>query len=540
VRNQKQYGRATLIRHSAPIDHKPLLGAPFRGKMRATLIKRSLWAVVGMLVVALAAVLITPMIASKMIGGTHIVEVLSERTGLRVAVVRAPEIKIWPRLSVVLHDVAFREKTADATTILSAQEMDVDLSTWASLMGRVEPSAIRFSRPQLSLAWRDGRYRLPESTTTKRLEQAITEMSATDDLDPTSIGRISFSDGRLVDIADGDEIASALNGAFEWLNSSGPAFLKSTAVWRDEPVSISLSVAAPAALLRDEASNLAISIGSDKASINFNGTASGLSPPVFDGALDASTPDVEAALTWLDINIGPGFNLGKLSIVGPAKGTIDRLSLGQAAVVAGDMDGSGALEFSLVNGIPNVAGTLAFDRLDLEPILKPFNGENGHRATDLEFTRQFGIDLRLSAAESSAFGQTMMDVAATVQVRPEFAAFDISDATTLGGTMQLGFRGVHKQQGDTGELRLTLTDADVAPLLSLLGLNGELIAAKTALRRLPSSTRDGAEPREAKSLVDDGRQSARCGVFRLGATMPISTTVQAALISGVTPSRTWL
>lgn len=428
---------------------------------------------------ALAFVLILPLIASNMIGGARVVSELSERTGYRVTVGETPEITVWPRFRAILKDVTLRDWADDGATVLTVERAVVDLSPLAIVGGFAEFSRINLHNPVFAVVRRDGRYHLPPSTGAGRLEQAIARAAGKDVPNQPAMGGIKIFDGKIVDIANGSEIATAVNGIAEWPMSNSAATLNAGAIWRGQAVTVSMSVATPIALIRGGTSSLSIEVQSTQANVNFSGSASDFASPKFEGTLEASSPALAKALDWLDIGIGPAANLGKVSLTGQATGTVDHLAVSQAVVTVHDMPGAGALDFTLVNGIPSVAGTLAFDRLDLQPIFASAGDQNNSEATDLEFTNQFGVDLRLSAGEAIAFGQSLRDVAATVQVRPGFAVFDISDATVMGGTLQMGLRGEHKAGLDTAELRMSATDVDVAPLLKLLGLNAEAISAKT-------------------------------------------------------------
>jgi AsmA protein len=446
--------------------------------MSASSITKIVWAFAGAAVLALIFVLVLPLIASNMIGGARIVRELSERTGYRVTVGEAPEIAVWPRFRAVLSDVKLRDWADYGVVVMSVERVDVDLSPLAILGGFADFSAINLQRPVFAVVRSDGRYHLPPSTGAGRLEQAIDRTAAEEIPNQDAMGRIKVFDGQIVDIADGTEIASALTGTAEWTMTNSPAALNATAIWRGDPVAVSMSIAAPMALIRGGTSNLSFAIQSAQANVSFNGSASEFASPRFEGALEASSPALAKALDWLDIHIGPAANLGKVSLTGQTIGTADHLAVSQAVVTVHDMPGTGALDFTLSNGIPNVAGTLAFDRFDLQPVFATAGTQGDNSTSDLKFTNQFGVDLRLSAAEAVAFGQSMREVAATVQVRPGFAVFDISDATVMGGTLQLGLRGEHKAVGDTAELRMSAIDIDVAPLLKLLGLNADAIKSK--------------------------------------------------------------
>jgi len=503
------------------------------------------WTAAALAVLALAIVLVLPLIASNMIGGARIVRELSERTGYRVTLGEAPEIKVWPRFRAVLENVKLHDWGDDRAVVMAVDRIDVDLSPLAILGGFSDFSTVNLQRPVFAVVRRDGRYFLPPSTGSGRLEQAIDKAGDGDVANQQALGRVKIFDGKVVDLADGSEIATAVNGTAEWATSTSPATLNAAATWRGQPVSATMSVAAPLSLIRGGTSGLALAVRSELANLSFSGTASDFAAPRFEGALEASSPGLARALDWLDIDIGPAANLGKVSLTGQASGNLEKLSVSKAAVTVHDMPGAGALDFTLAGGTPNVAGTLAFERLDLEPVFASASDQGGAAAPDLKFTNQFGVDLRLSAAEAIAFGQSMREVAATVQVRPGFAVFDISDATVMGGTLQLGLRGEHKAGGDAAELRMSATEIDVAPLLHLLGVNADAISAKTSFtasfsgpvsrpatfRRTMTGTVDGSLGEGSVSGLDLTKltgQSGEAGFFPLTALSGAATTLEGA------------
>ena len=117
----------------------------------------------------------------------------------------------------------------------------------------------------------------------------------------------------------------------------------------------------------------------------------------------------------------------------------------------------GVLDVSLAGKVPSIAGTLAFETLDLKSFLSAFtpltSGEGGMPgAIDTKFANQMELDLRLSAARATAGSIGMTEVAATAQVKNGLAVLDISDATAFGGTVQAGIRLDHNGDVDLAEI----------------------------------------------------------------------------------------
>ena len=138
----------------------------------------------------------------------------------------------------------------------------------------------------------------------------------------------------------------------------------------------------------------------------------------------------------------------------------------EEAVIALDGNpGTGTLDLLLTGDLPVVAGTLAFDAIDLKSFLSAFTplehaAGSGPGDVDRDFASRLNLDLRLSARQATAGSLTLADVAATARVNDGFAAFDISDASAFGGNVQTGLRFDRKPEGTQIELRLLASEID--------------------------------------------------------------------------------
>ena len=130
------------------------------------------------------------------------------------------------------------------------------------------------------------------------------------------------------------------------------------------------------------------------------------------------------------------------------------------------------LELSLGEAVPGISGTLAFDQLDLRSFLAAFTpftpgSDSAPGAVDVAFAEKYNLDIRLSAAKATAGDLSFSNVAATAQVKGDLTAFDISDATIFGGTVQAGLRYDRKGDGGNLEMRLLASDIDTAAAAAL-------------------------------------------------------------------------
>lgn len=435
--------------------------------------RHSLWALAILGLLVLAAILLLPLVASTQLVRSRIAQELSERSGYRVTLGEAPDLVVWPRFRAELRKVALHDwARADDRPVLTADRVEADLSAWQALFGGIEMSRVTLHRPVLELAFDKGVPAIPLSTGEGRLESAIEQAREGKAGSQPALGVISFIDGRIVDAASGADIATGVSGIAEWPVTDAPASLNLGAVWHGEPISLSAFAGAPMKLAVGEATDVRLSVKSGPVNAEFDGSLVNSDQPTVDGKVSLNTPSLRDALRWTGLAIGPASNVEAISLSGTAQGDLGHLKLSDAALQFEEYPGDGALELSFSEGRPVIAGTLAFERIDFGAFLEAFSGPataEGRPVVNLDFTRQFGLDLRLSASEASGAGVTLGDVAATAQVRPGFAAFDISDASGFGGSVQAGYRAERKADGDVSELRLSGTDIDWGSIAALAG-----------------------------------------------------------------------
>jgi AsmA protein len=140
----------------------------------------------------------------------------------------------------------------------------------------------------------------------------------------------------------------------------------------------------------------------------------------------------------------------------------------------------------------------------------PLPGENAlwSDAIDTDFAKQLDLDLRLSAARATAGQLTLMDVAATAQIKDGLGAFDISDASAFGGIIQAGFRVDQRGDNDQAEFRFLATDIDLQPFGTAAGLDGMLPQAKGTISTIIAGPADEWETLFARA---EGSASVKVG-----------------------------
>jgi AsmA protein len=459
--------------------------------MPSTAARKIVWAAVAIVLVAALVFVTLPLLASTQIVRYRIAQEMEALTGYRVTLGSAPEIRVWPSFHGILRNVTLSEWGSDNRPVVEADQVDIDLSAIAALMGKIKFSSARFIRPVIRVAPRGILY-LPASPGGGRIvdairaaREAVSENPAkpdTSSIPSHSLGMIEISDGRVVVAEKGTErqIADNLAGKIGWPALNSAASVSLTGRWHGKDFSLDFSLGQPLVLFGGGTSDLSVDLVSKPLTAAFDGTANLSQNAYFDGQIKLSAPSVRQVLQWFGSKIASGAPPGPLTITSHMSGNGRRLKLDKAEIALDKNPGMGVIEISMPGATPSISGTLAFDQFDIGSFLTAFTplvaalkpgSDEGKMANKLD------IDLRLSANKALAGSVPLANVAATAQVKGGLSVFDISDATAFGGSIQAGLHIDRKADGNHVELRLHATEIDLSALTETFGIKGLL--AKT-------------------------------------------------------------
>lgn len=456
-----------------------------RGIMRSSLVKKGL-VTAGLFGIAMLLLLVAlPWIASTQIVRDRIAFELSAWSGHRVELGEAPSIVIWPTFQARLVDVALYDwSQPEGEPVLEAEAAEIDLSAFAALRGDVVFSAMRLQRPRLRIA-------VPEPARAKALESGVVGRAVvsarkvvdanpaapdTSKLPGDAFGTIEFVDGQVVIEEHGreTELITSLSGRLAWPSLNRAAELSASGIWRGENVTLEASSAQPLLLMAGGNTATKLNVTSNLVNASFDGSASLAPEPFLDGTISMSSPSLRRMLEWSQTEISPGAAVGEASLSAHVTGGASRLKFENVQLALGGSTGVGVLEASYAEGNPALTGTLDFETLDFASFLTAFSPLAAGRGNleseiDTSFSDEITLDLRLSAAAASIHSIAVEDLAAVVQVKPGLAAFDISDATIFGGTLQTGLRIERSPGGNKVDMRLLATEVNAAELAAALG-----------------------------------------------------------------------
>lgn len=445
-------------------------------------LRHGLWALAVASLIVLV-VLALPFLASTRLVRDRIAHEMSEWSGLEVEIAESPEISVWPDLQANLTGVTLSlPGSGGSTPVITAERVEIELSPLAALGGGVDFSLARFFRPTVTIE--AGAPALPAGSrlahAIEAARQIVTENRAAPDtkrLSAEDFGVVEFSDGTVVAISGGveTEIATGLAGKLDWGRLNGRASATATGTWRGEQFTIDLGSAKPLLFLGGAATPVTVSLKSAAANLFFDGTASLGENPYVDGRMSFSAPSVRRILDWSRTGLLHESTIGSVSMQSRIMGGAERLRFEEAEIVLDGKPARGALDLLLTGKLPMVAGTLAFDTLDLRTFLAAFtplepSAGSGPGIIDADFASRLNLDLRLSAAQATVGTIALAELAATARVDAGLAAFDISEASAFGGTIQAGLRFDRKGEGTQVEMRLLASDIDGAAFGAAAGM----------------------------------------------------------------------
>jgi AsmA protein len=447
--------------------------------------RKGMIALGGLLLLATAAYMSLPWIASTQLVRDRITTQLSLWSGYRVSIGEAPILDVWPGFKATLNNVAFHQ-WADTSTppVLEADRLDVSLSAWAALRGNVEMSAVAMHRPLLRLTVDGSTIDLPASPGGGRMTRALDIAKVVVSNNPTNpdtsalpsdaFGTLEFSEGRIVVVnGDSEDGISSLIGRIVWPSLDRTARINATGIWRGEHITLDTTTQ-PLLLLAGGNAPFKASLKSNLVEASFDGQTNLSGDAFLDGEASFASSSLRRMLEWSRIDIAPGAAIGAMSISSKIQGNAQRLRLDSVKLSLGGTTGNGVIEVAFASPTPAISGTLAFDKFDLRSFLSAFTpiasgGGNIYDKIDTTFSEQLSLDLRLSAPTASLGAITLTNLAAAAQIKGNLAAFDISGAEGFDGDLQAGIRIDANEENKTVEFRVSANDLDAVAFSKAIG-----------------------------------------------------------------------
>ena len=414
--------------------------------------------------------------------GREIERTLEAWTGAEVDIGREPEFSFWPYPKVTLGNI--RIVTADRTELARIEALSASFDLFGAVRGKPVFSDFDLLRPTIHVGWNaEGVFNWRHSgwlTQAIDATKSAPEGEAIPELPEERIGMINVVDG----IVDVDRAGTAsyritdINGDIDWSALRRPLDLNLSGVVNGEMTRWTFYCDQPLALLAGHNANVRTNLSADPTTVNFEGLANLSANAFVAGAMSLSTPSLGHLLAWQGKDIPSVGNLGHVNVEAKVTTAGYAAKLENLKLTLDNAQATGVLDVSMPpDGVPQVGGTLAFDRIDLRAFLSAFSplpGAENAAGIDTAFLHQFGMDVRLSAKSADFAPFSLQDLAAGMRIENGRASFDVGDSGFMDGRMtgrialaEQGFRG-------GGRFQMSLSNVDIGAIVNTLALPGPL------------------------------------------------------------------
>jgi AsmA protein len=414
--------------------------------------------------------------------GREIERTLEAWTGAEVDIGREPEFSFWPYPKVTLGNI--RIVTADRTELARIEALSASFDLFGAVRGKPVFSDLDLVRPTIHVGWnaagvfnwRHSGWLMQAIDATK----SAADGEAIPELPEERIGMINVVDG-IVDVKRAGTAGyriTDINGNIDWSALRRPLDLNLSGVVNGEMTRWTFYCDQPLALLAGHNANVRTNLSADPTTVNFEGLANLSANAFVAGVMSLSTPSLGHLLAWQGKDIPSVGNLGHVNVEAKVTTAGYAAKLENLKLTLDNAQATGVLDVNMPpDGVPQVGGTLAFDRIDLRAFLSAFSplpGAENAAGIDTAFLHQFGMDVRLSAKSADFAPFSLQDLAAGMRIENGRASFDVGDSGFMDGRMtgrialaEQGFRG-------GGRFQMSLSNVDIGAIVNTLALPGPL------------------------------------------------------------------
>lgn len=434
--------------------------------------KRLAFLLAAVVLAAAAALLLIGSLLPRDALKTHIGEQIAGWTGRDVALRGDPQIGFFP-LRVTLDDVKIGgpAEMQDAE-ILSMDRLTGTIRLVPLLIGRIEIDSFTMVRPLIRLERDgDGRRNWVFDSGAAALQLAFSG--------DVPLGEFRLEDGTIVyedRQTGGAERLDSLSLTVDWPSVRHPITVEGSGIWRGEKITFSGDASAPFAYLNGSVTPVEALIESPPVNLTLSGEARDYPRMHLSGAVRLSSPSLRRFASWLGSSLGPGSTLGQAGLFGTASLRDNVLSVDEAEFALDGNSASGALKI-VAGPKPSIAGTLAFDALDLTSYFAGFStalslGPDWRRVSlPTDWFAELDADVRLSANSVKLGAFSAGSTAASVSLRDRRLEVGLARAAfetgSLAGDLTVSDNGA---AGAAVAAQLRATEISLAEAAPFLGL----------------------------------------------------------------------
>jgi AsmA protein len=448
------------------------------------------WLLLGLVVAALAVSALLPgLLPDTSQFGNRVAEELSAWTGGKVKITGPIRVRYFPDVSV-----RGRFELAGGTRLplvksIVAREAKISLSLFDLLQGRISIDALRLIKPRIVLKQGASPGAPAEPSTL-----ADTLFAA------GSIRVVHVRDGILAfRTANGTEAIKHIYAHFDGSEGAGVVSSFGSFMFRNETVNFALDSGALTKGADASVLPVVLALTSGPINARLTGRASFGSAFQLEGDMQSEIENVRRLLAWAGIELPNGESLRRFSAGGAFHLTGSTLTFDDGTFT---LDGNRAVGLLAVTGgaRPRVEGTLAFDRLALDPYVAQ-DGADGKQAAsntssilfDEALLRHFDADLRISAGAIEAGTLKLGHGGFTITAEAGVLSGEVSELELCGGSASGRFGADISQATKRLTLMASLADITVDSCLEPLGLGFPLKGVGVVKTEVTTEGRDAAE-----------------------------------------------
>ncbi|MGL4488095.1 MAG: AsmA family protein [Rhizobiaceae bacterium] len=355
------------------------------------------------------------------------------------------QLSLFPEFKATLADVVSTE--AASPVQLSARSIEIGISPWPALIGRIDSSSIQFNEADIIVHAQTGdtlaglwRVNPLGSIVESAGRQMVSDASATDlsSVRNAKLGLVTLNQSTFTAIAkDGSkEQISNIDGSLNWPSLRSSAHLDAVAKWRGETLDIKAQIMDPLGFLAGDNSSLSLNVASTPMTLSFVGKGNLVANFFADGDVSWKTPSMRRFLQWLRTSSTAGESIGEIELNAKLVTKDGKLNFNDVAMSVSDSVASGTLVIDPVVKPIKSSGTLAFKKVDLAALAASLPiGADGQVGDELRVLDNLDVDLRLSAESATIGGYVIANAAGAIRIAKGDASIDLGTGDIAGGTI---------------------------------------------------------------------------------------------------------
>ena len=402
------------------------------------------WLLLGFITLLLAGLAILPRLfgdSSQL--ASRVTDALSAWTGGEVRLTGPLRVHYFPDVSIKSGFELTNASRLPLMKSITAQDAKVSIDLAELLFGRIRVNALRLLKPEITLKDAPSLVMGPDQT----LEARVANL-----LGGAPIGVVRLHDGIMyVPTATGTEAIREIDARFDASSGTGAMTSFGSFALRNKTVGFALDCAAPSTTADGLRIPVNLTFTSKRMTAKVTGAASFANGLQLDGDVQADMDNARKFLRWAGIVLPAGQSLQRLSASGTAHWNGSMLTFDDGSFT---LDGNTAVGLLAITPgpRPRVDGTLAFERLAIDPYL----GGTAPTATQATqpalvqtapvqtapvqtalfqgaLLKYFDADLRISAAEITAPAIKLGRGGFTISSKGGVLASELGELELCGG-----------------------------------------------------------------------------------------------------------